>query len=160
MRVGKILSAEKHPDADSLYVEQIDVGDADGPRTVVSGLANYIPLEEMAGKMCVVLCNLKPAKMRGIESQGMVLCASDNDEGRVELMTPPEGAQVGERIKVEGMGDPQPDEILKSKTQQKVWPTVAADLKTDGEGRGQYKGALLTTSAGPLGSGLKGKPIS
>jgi tRNA-binding EMAP/Myf-like protein len=47
IRVGKIISCEKHPDADSLYVEQIDVGEAEGPRTIVSGLVKYVPLEEM-----------------------------------------------------------------------------------------------------------------
>ncbi|KAJ1477763.1 hypothetical protein T484DRAFT_1820133, partial [Baffinella frigidus] len=52
IRVGKIVSCERHPDAESLYVEQIDLGEATGPRTIVSGLANYIPLEEMAGRMC------------------------------------------------------------------------------------------------------------
>lgn len=65
----------KHPEADSLYVEKIDLGE-EQPRTIVSGLVNYIPIEEMKDRMVVVLCNLKPAKMRGIESQGMVLCAS------------------------------------------------------------------------------------
>jgi len=44
--------------------EQIDLGEPEGPRTIVSGLANHIPLEEMQGRMCTVLCNLKPAKMR------------------------------------------------------------------------------------------------
>lgn len=75
IRIGKIVEVSKHPEADSLYVEKIDLGE-EQPRTVVSGLVNFIPLEEMQGKMVVVLCNLKPAKMRGIESQGMVLCAS------------------------------------------------------------------------------------
>jgi tRNA-binding EMAP/Myf-like protein len=46
------------------------------PRTVVSGLVNYVPIEEMQDLMVVVLCNLKPAKMRGVESNGMILCAS------------------------------------------------------------------------------------
>jgi tRNA-binding EMAP/Myf-like protein len=46
------------------------------PRTIVSGLVNYVPIEEMQNRMVVVLCNLKPAKMRGVESNGMVLCAS------------------------------------------------------------------------------------
>ena len=45
--MGKIVSAEKHPDADALYVEQIDLGEEGGPRTIVSGLANYIPLGDM-----------------------------------------------------------------------------------------------------------------
>lgn len=47
IRVGRIVSCEAHPDADSLYVEQIDVGDPEGPRTIVSGLVKYVPLEEM-----------------------------------------------------------------------------------------------------------------
>lgn len=47
IRVGRIVSCERHPDADSLYVEQIDVGEAEGPRTIVSGLVKYVPLEEM-----------------------------------------------------------------------------------------------------------------
>lgn len=46
------------------------------PRTIVSGLVNFVPIEEMNNRMVVVLCNLKAAKMRGVESQGMVLCAS------------------------------------------------------------------------------------
>lgn len=75
IRVGKIVEISRHPDADSLYVEKIDVGE-EKPRTVVSGLVNFIPIEEMQNRLVVVLCNLKPAKMRGIESQGMVLCAS------------------------------------------------------------------------------------
>lgn len=75
IRVGKIVEVAKHPDADSLYVEKIDLGE-EKPRTIVSGLVNFIPIEEMQNRLVVVLCNLKPAKMRGIESQGMVLCAS------------------------------------------------------------------------------------
>lgn len=75
IRIGKIVEVSKHPEADSLYVEKIDLGE-EQPRTIVSGLVNFIPLEEMQSRMVVVLCNLKPAKMRGIESQGMVLCAS------------------------------------------------------------------------------------
>lgn len=75
IRIGKIVEVSKHPEADSLYVEKIDLGE-EQPRTIVSGLVNFISLEEMQGRMVVVLCNLKPAKMRGIESQGMVLCAS------------------------------------------------------------------------------------
>lgn len=75
IRIGKIVEVKRHPDADALYVEKVDLGEAQ-PRTIVSGLVNFIPIEEMENRMVVVLCNLKPAKMRGIESQGMVLCAS------------------------------------------------------------------------------------
>lgn len=75
IRVGKIVEVSKHPDADALYVEKIDLGEA-APRTVVSGLVNFISADELQNRLVAVLCNLKPAKMRGIESQGMVLCAS------------------------------------------------------------------------------------
>lgn len=75
IRVGKIVEVSKHPDADALYVEKVDLGE-EAPRTIISGLVNFIPIEEMQNRMVVVLCNLKPAKMRGIESHGMVLCAS------------------------------------------------------------------------------------
>lgn len=69
------LTVEKHPDADSLYVEKIDFGEAE-PRTVVSGLVNYIPIEEMQDRLLVGICNLKPANMRGVKSFAMVLAVS------------------------------------------------------------------------------------
>lgn len=65
----------QHPDADSLYLEKIDVGEAE-PRTVVSGLVAYVSQEDLQDRLVLVLCNLKPQKMRGIESQAMLLCAS------------------------------------------------------------------------------------
>lgn len=61
-RIGKIVDINKHPDADSLYVEKIDCGE-ENPRTVVSGLVNHIPIEEMRNKVVMVLCNLKPVKV-------------------------------------------------------------------------------------------------
>ncbi|CAN1334374.1 Probable methionine--tRNA ligase [Linum perenne] len=85
IRVGLIKKAQKHPDADSLYVEEIDVGEAE-PRTVVSGLVKYIPLEEMQNRKVCVLCNLKPATMRGIKSQAMVLAASNSDHTMVSSL--------------------------------------------------------------------------
>lgn len=75
IRVGVVVEVSKHPDADTLYVEKIDLGEGE-PRTVVSGLAKFVPIEEMLNRSVVVLCNLKPAKMRGVESKGMVLCTS------------------------------------------------------------------------------------
>lgn len=61
-RIGKILEINKHPDADSLYVEKIDCGEAN-PRTVVSGLVNHVPIDEMRERLVMVLCNLKPVKV-------------------------------------------------------------------------------------------------
>jgi methionine--tRNA ligase beta chain len=74
-RVGKIVDCKRHPDAERLYVEQIDLGE-EKPRTVVSGLADFVPLDQMQGRMVVVVCNLKPSKLKGIESQGMVIAGS------------------------------------------------------------------------------------
>ena len=151
IRVGKIVSCEKHPDADALYLEQIDVGEEE-PRTVISGLANFIPLEEMQGRKVAVVCNLKPAKMRGILSSGMVLCGSNEDHSAVEILDPPADAQPGEHLMLEGFGIMKPDEadaVLKSKSQQGVWKMVAPDLKLV-NGEATYNGKLFTTSAGPL----------
>merc|ERR1719297_643162 len=74
MRVGIIKTAKRHPDADGLYVEEVDVGE-EKPRTVISGLVKFIPENEMQNRKAILLCNLKPAKMRGILSEAMVMCA-------------------------------------------------------------------------------------
>ena len=65
----------QHAEADSLYVETVDLGEAE-PRTVVSGLAGLVPMEKLEGRLGVFLCNLKPVKMRGVESRAMLMCAS------------------------------------------------------------------------------------
>lgn len=144
IRVGLITKAQKHPDADSLYVEEIDVGEPQ-PRTVVSGLVKYIPLEEMQSRKVCVLCNLKPATMRGIKSQAMVLAASNNDHTKVELVEPPEGASVGERVTFPGF-EGSPDDVLNPK--KKVWETLQVDFHTDKDLVASYKDLPFTTSAG------------
>merc|ERR1711887_382306 len=75
MKVGKIIECVKHPDADALYLEKIECGEAK-PRQVISGLVKHIPIEQMQNRPVIILCNLKPAKMRGIMSEAMVMCAS------------------------------------------------------------------------------------
>ncbi|KAL9240102.1 hypothetical protein vseg_014360 [Gypsophila vaccaria] len=144
IRVGLITKVQKHPDADSLYVEEIDVGEA-APRTVVSGLVNYIPLEKMQNRKVCVLCNLKPASMRGIKSQAMVLAASDSEHTKVELVDPPEDAKVGERVTFPGF-EGEPDDVLNPK--KKVWETLQVDLNTDDKLVARFKDLPFTTSAG------------
>ena len=78
LKTGKILSAEKHPNADKLYVLKVDTGEK--IRTIVSGIAEYFTLEELEGRQVVVAANLKPAKLRGVESDGMLLMAQDGDK--------------------------------------------------------------------------------
>ncbi|KAB3531820.1 methionine--tRNA ligase [Alkaliphilus serpentinus] len=78
LRVAKVLSAESHPKADKLLVLKLQVGKE--TRQVVSGIAKYYKPQDLVGKSVILVANLKPVKLRGIESQGMVLAASANDK--------------------------------------------------------------------------------
>eukprot|EP00262_Sarcandra_glabra_P020925 TRINITY_DN8529_c0_g2_i2.p1 TRINITY_DN8529_c0_g2~~TRINITY_DN8529_c0_g2_i2.p1 ORF type:complete len:812 (+),score=137.57 TRINITY_DN8529_c0_g2_i2:37-2436(+) len=144
IRVGLITKVQKHPDADSLYVEEIDVGE-ESPRTVVSGLVKYVTLKEMQNRKVCVLCNLKPATMRGIKSHAMVLAASNEDHTVVELVDPPESAPVGERVTFPGF-DGEPDDVLNPK--KKIWEIVQTNLHSNAERVACYKDVPFTTSAG------------
>ena len=73
--MGLITEAKKHPGADSLYVEQIDCGEAE-TRTVVSGLVAHVPEPEMQQRKVVVVANLKPVNLKSIKSHAMVLAAT------------------------------------------------------------------------------------
>ncbi|SGZ48924.1 CIC11C00000002503 [Sungouiella intermedia] len=125
-RVGFIQKAVKHPDADSLYMSTIDMGDAEGPRTVCSGLVKYIPLEDMQERYVVVVANLKPVSMRGVKSCAMVLCASSDDT--VEFVNPPAGSKPGDKIFFEGYNDV-PEKQLNPK--KKVWEAVQPGFSTN-----------------------------
>ncbi|XP_039272029.2 tyrosine--tRNA ligase, cytoplasmic-like [Styela clava] len=152
MRVGKIISAKMHPDATSLYLEEIDFGEESGPRTVISGLAGLVPLESLKDRLVIGLCNLKPQKMRGIESNAMLLCSSKTtDEVRsVEPLDPPNGSQVGDRIYVDGLNDVKPDERLNPK--RKIWEKVQADLKVSSDGQALWKDFALMSLKGRVSS--------
>jgi methionyl-tRNA synthetase len=78
VRAAKVVKAEKHPKADKLLVLQLEVGN--GTRQVVSGIAEHYRPEDIVGKTVLLLANLKPVKLRGIESQGMILAASHLDK--------------------------------------------------------------------------------
>lgn len=146
LRVGHILKAVNHPNADSLYVSTIACGDAPGAdntstyedqavRTVCSGLNGLVPLEEMQERRVVVVCNLKPVTMRGIKSAAMVLAASprlkdgeeDGHKGPVELVKPPPDAKAGERVWFEGW-EGEPEAVLNPK--KKAWEMVQPGFTT------------------------------
>lgn len=161
-RVATILEAGPHPEADSLLVCKVDCGDVsdDGtsqPRTVVAGLAGKISTEELVGKKIVAVTNLKPAKMRGIESTAMLLAASNGAEGadeKVELLAVPEDVPSGELLFVEGREPNQPDPLMKSKGALKAFDRVKAALRTNANGEATWldengKMQRLLTSAGP-----------
>jgi methionyl-tRNA synthetase len=99
LEIGAIQSVESHPNADKLYVEKVLLSGGE-VRTICSGLAPYIKKEELNGRTCIVVKNLKPAKLRGIESQGMLLVAQ-GAEGEIELLSA--DAPAGTGVEIEGV---------------------------------------------------------
>jgi len=150
LRVGKIIQVDPHPQAEHLYIEQIDLGEtadqgAPQTRTIVSGLVQYMKCQDMLNKQVVVVRNMKPGKFRGTLSQGMLLAVSKDD--RVELLEPPHGSVVGERVQVDGLADLGPaDEVLKPK--QRVMEQVVEHLVTNDQCVATWKNMALKTTAG------------
>uniref|UniRef100_A0A914L814 tRNA-binding domain-containing protein n=1 Tax=Meloidogyne incognita TaxID=6306 RepID=A0A914L814_MELIC len=153
LRVGRILKATKHPDADALYVEEIDLGE-EKPRTVVSGLVRFVPLEEMQNRLVVCLCNLKPAKMRGVESQAMVMCASTPE--KVEILEIDSSCEPGDVVMCEPFAH-RPD-LPFMNPKKKIWEGVAPDLSVSENGECVYKGHQLRVFRN--GSSLKARTLS
>jgi len=162
IRVGKITKVWEHPDADKLYVEEIDVGE-DEPRTVASGLKPYLKQEDMQDRLVLVLCNLKARKMVGIPSHGMVLCASNEDHTDVRLVSPPVDAKIGERITI-------PDFDFESEEaapfaenkigKKKVFEKIAPHLVTSKYGVPEFLGRPLMTSSGVCTSPIPDGTVS
>lgn len=94
LRVARIIDVKQHPNADKLYLLEVDLGNE--KRTLVAGLKQYYPPEELKGKLCIVFTNLEPATIRGIKSDGMILAAvSDND---VVILQPEKDIKLGSKV--------------------------------------------------------------
>ena len=85
LRVGRVLAASEHPNADKLLVLKVDLGDEQ--RQIVAGLKAFYEPESLVGKNLIIVANLAPRKMRGLESQGMLLAASTDDHSQVIIAT-------------------------------------------------------------------------
>jgi methionine--tRNA ligase beta chain len=96
LRVATILGAEPHPNADRLMVLRIDLGSEQ--RQLVAGIRGHYEPEALVGRQIVVVANLQPAKLRGVESQGMLLAASDA-EGALVLLSPEKPIAAGSPVK-------------------------------------------------------------
>jgi methionyl-tRNA synthetase len=94
LKVATIKSAEPHPNADRLVVLQVDLGSEQ--RQICAGIRNHYAPEELVGRQIVVVANLETAQLRGLESQGMLLAASD--EGRVIILTPEKPVAAGSKV--------------------------------------------------------------
>jgi glutaminyl-tRNA synthetase len=183
-RAATILSVTSHPDApDTLLVCQVDCGDRGDrdngttvvPRTVVAGLAGSFGHDELVGRQVVVVTNLKPATVKGVESTAMILAATsskpddgDNEQNQVivELLDVPNNVVNGELLSFDGKPASQPDEMMKSKGAVKAWERVKRGLRVDQQGRVVYRDNdggtdfVLRSSAGIISSkSLRDAPV-
>ncbi len=136
LRVAEVKSCKSHPNADKLIVLGLDLGNGE-ERTICAGIRPYYTDEEMVGKRIVIVYNLKPAMLRGIESRGMLLAASASNG--VKVLTA-ENSKPGESVYAEGV-----------KKQPKAELTIdefgAAEIYTDEKGNATYSGHLIRTDA-------------
>ena len=144
IRVGRIVEIVEHPNAESLYAMKIDIG-AGEPRSICAGLRKHLAIEELRGRIVAVVANLKPAKLRGIESCGMVL-ATDRRDGKVAPVDPG-SAQPGDLVTAAGIGSAPKAKLTIDEFQK-------APLTIQG-GRVVYRDAsgavhILSTKAGEL----------
>lgn len=96
LRVAEVKHAEPHPNADKLLVLKVDAGDGVEGRQIVAGIKNNYKPEDLIGKRVVIVNNLSPAILRGVESQGMLLAAKDGDQ--VVIVTTEKNVKPGSQI--------------------------------------------------------------
>jgi methionine--tRNA ligase beta chain len=94
LRVGTVLSAEPHPNADRLLVLKVDLGAEE--RQLVAGIRAHYQPESLVGRQLVVVANLEPARLRGVESQGMILAASAGES--LVVITPEQKIAPGAKV--------------------------------------------------------------
>jgi len=138
IRVAKVVEVKDHPNADKLYVLKVDVGEK-GERTIVAGLKKYYSKEEIKGKNVIIIANLKPAKLRGIESQGMLLAA---DDGRIVSLLLAD-AEPGDIVRVEGL-EYSPKDVVDIDEFRKT------EIRVDENGKIVYKGRILMVKDRPI----------
>lgn len=169
------MEVARHPESSKLYVEKIDMGPElnsasnDAPRTILSGLQEFVKEEDFLNRLVLVIANLEPRKIAGTPSAGMVLCASTGEdphdpstaaagERQVVLLNIPEGTPVGERIVFEGHDLPA-EPVLKKKL-AKNFEEVMKDVCSDAEGVVCWQGRPFTTSKGVITAPLVNARIS
>ncbi len=97
LRVGTILEVQDHPKADKLYILTVDFGEP-APRTIVAGLKTKYTHENLKGRQAIFVVNLEPVVLRGIQSEGMILAASNEDKSEVFFIKPEKEIAPGSRI--------------------------------------------------------------
>mmetsp|Transcript_101249 Transcript_101249/g.253806 ORF Transcript_101249/g.253806 Transcript_101249/m.253806 type:complete len:650 (-) Transcript_101249:109-2058(-) len=151
-RCGRIRECGRVPDADSLYLLKVDVGE-EQPRQVVSSLVKHYKEDDLKDRQVVVYCNIKPGKMRGFESQAMVLAATKDkgaDNEVCELLAPPKGAKEGTRVVCGNLEAGSTSANVSTKNISKVWGQVQPLLQTNGKKEATFKGTVFTMPEGPV----------
>lgn len=157
LSLAHLISLPKTPNrsqtTNRLYVETVDLGDPE-PRTIVSGLVKFVPIDQMRDRLVVALCNLKPRNMRGVKSDGMLLCASDAAHENVEPLDPPAGASPGDRIGFELDGarpGEQPAPAGANQVQKKkIWEALQPELRVLDSRVASWKGSEMVAAAGKV----------
>ena len=94
IRIAKITDIQDHPNADKLYVVSLDVGEH--AKTVVAGIKQFYSKDELVGKQVVLLDNLEPATIRGVQSEGMILATRDDE--RLAVLAPEREVKTGSKV--------------------------------------------------------------
>lgn len=136
LRIGTVVEVNIAPDADTLYLTKIDIGGEF--LSIVAGLKKFISIDELLGKNVVILCNLKPSKLRGYLSEGMIMCAKS--EETMELLEPPANARPGDLVYCESY-DRVPVEGGRDK--KRLYDPLAPDMNTNDQLIACYKGSYL-----------------
>jgi len=146
IRVGVIRKVWRHPEAEKLYCEEIDIGEP-APRLIASGLTSYMTIEKVVDQKVLVLANMKPKSLKNFMSNGMVLCASSENKAAIEFLRPPAECQIGERVTFEGLTG-EADVLMNTKTGKYPFSAVQPffHLRDDGV---YYKDNRWITSKGP-----------
>ncbi|KAL4471589.1 hypothetical protein ABPG74_008482 [Tetrahymena malaccensis] len=157
IRVGKIVECKIHPSSDYLYCLKVDIGTE--VRDIGSGLQQYIPIDQVNGLVCV-MANLKPRKLGGFDSNGMILC-TNIDTKAFEFLRPHENSVVGERIFLEGQQESFKQELEPQLNQKKkILERALLETKTDDECVATFKNVKWMTKAGYVkAKSFKNSPI-
>ena len=153
LRVAKVIDVKDHPQADKLYMLQVDLG-ALGKRVLVAGMKTFYSKDEIKGKSIVIVSNLRPAKIRGVESKGMLLAAED-DKGVVSLLDPGD-ARPGSEVFIEGIPR-EPAGVLEFDDFKKVDMTIGENGEAiyDGKNLKSEKGKIISDKEVEKGAEIK-----
>ncbi|KAK8794725.1 hypothetical protein WA158_001706 [Blastocystis sp. Blastoise] len=142
LRVGQIVKAWKHEEADKLICEEIDLGEG-SVRKIASGLMQFYKPEDIVGKRVVIVANLKEKALKGYPSHGMVLCACSEDHSQVEIVEPPKSAAIGSRILPALSFDVKECTEINLNKKNNSWLAASPELLVNMTGNAVYKNIPL-----------------